>query len=211
MKKGKLIIFETINGGGKEEQMSRLQRYIYKLARANTIFLTREPNEFDANGKMARQMLASDGNPYENGLVAVEYFAKNRQTHNKIFDSMLDKGIDVLCDRYYYSNLAYQHAQGISYEEIAKANQNTRRPDLTYIFNVTPEEAVRRKNRSQDIRGRKFDSDIKFNKRVLDNYLELGKILPDLMQDNSIVYINGMQSIEDVWVDVKKVYDETLL
>jgi len=208
MERGKLIVFETINGGGKESQIFNLAKYIYKSGREKTIFLTREPNEFDANGKKARQMLASDGDPYENGLVAVNYFAKNRQTHNEIFYPKLEIGIDVLCDRYYYSNFAYQHAQGIPYGKIAEANIYAKIPDLTYIIEVTAEEAFKRKSNSDELKGRKFDSNIEFNTKVMNNYLELGNILPDLMKDNSIVYINGMQSIEDVWAQIKKVYDE---
>lgn len=208
MERGKFIVFEGLNGCGKESQIFNLARHIYKSGREKTIFLTREPNEFDANGKKARQMLAMDGNPYENGIAAVGYFALNRENHNEIFCPKLDIGTDVICDRYYDSNFAFQHAQGISYEKIAEANVHARIPDLTYIIDVTAEEAFRRKMGSDELKGRKFDSNIEFNNNVMQNYLELGDVLPKLLKDRSIVYINGMQSIENVWEQIKKVYEE---
>jgi len=211
MKSGKFIVFESLNGGGKGEQIFRLAKYIWDLDRANTVFLTREPNEFDTNGKMVRKILATDGDPYENSLIVLEHSAKNRKTHNEIFGPMLNLGIDVLDDRYYYSSLVYQHAQGIPYEKILGYNEGILLPDLTYILNTSPEETFRRKNNGLDIKGRKFDSDIKFNHRVLENYLELGEILPNLMNDKSIVYVNGMKSIEDLWIDVKNIYDNKFL
>jgi len=52
--------------------------YILILSgKAVPIFTTGEPNTFDENGQKAREMLKSDGDPYENALDAVKYFAKN--------------------------------------------------------------------------------------------------------------------------------------
>ncbi|MEA3414331.1 MAG: dTMP kinase [Nanoarchaeota archaeon] len=208
MKRGKFIVFEGLNGCGKGTQLQKLTEYIYDLSRANTIFRTREPNEFDENGKMARYILASDNDPYENGLAAVGYFGNNRVTHNEIFRPMLTTGIDVLCDRYWHSNFAFQNTQGISYEEIAEANKNSMSPDLTYIFNTSSEECIRRLKERDGGKGRKFDLTLDFNKKVLNNYLELRNILPNILGDKSIIYIDGMQSVENVWKAVQKAFNE---
>lgn len=205
MTPGKFVVFEGLNGCGKGTQLLKLHNYISTSGKAVPIFTTGEPNEFDDNGKKARDILKSDGDPYINGLLAVKYFAKNRITHNKIFKSLLKKGIDVLCDRYYYSNLAYQHAQGIPYKKIIEANKGIIKPSLTLILNTTPEESAKRLKFRDGEKGRKFDLNLEFNKKVWNNYMEFGEILPELMGDNSIVYVNGMHSIENIWKDIKEI------
>lgn len=206
MSRGKLIVFEGLNGCGKGTQMAMLHNYIQSLGKAVPIFSTGEPTELNDWGAKAREMLKSDGNPYSNGILAVKYFAKNRLEHNNFFIPFLNKGVNILCDRYYYSNLAYQHAQGIPYEEIAEANKNAIRPDLTFILNTTPEESARRLKLRDGEQGRKFDFNLEFNKKVWDNYMEFGKILTDLMGDKSIVYIDGIKETNEVFQQIKKIY-----
>jgi len=207
MDMGKFIVFEGLNGSGKGTQLLKLHNYISSLGKAVPIFSTGEPNNFDENGKNARTILKQDGSPYENSKKAVGYFAKNRGTHNKIFVPMLEKGIDVFSDRYYESNFCFQGAQGISYQEIANANKNARRPDLTFIIDITVEEANKRLLIRDGKNRRKFDSNLEFMTKVRENYLEMGELLPKLIGDRSIVYINGMRSPEKVWEDIKNVYD----
>jgi len=48
---------------------------------------------------------------------------------------------------------------------------------------------------------------LKFNQKVYDIYMKLGALLPNLMGDENIFYINGEKSKEDVWEEVIKVYD----
>jgi dTMP kinase len=191
MKKGRLIVFEGINGCGKGTQIDFFTSSLRKSGKAVPYFVSGEPNDFGEYGKLARKMLSLDGDPYENNLQAVKYFAKNRKDHNKIFNRDLKKGIDVLLDRYYHSNFAFQHAQGIPYEKIAKANKKVRIPDITFIIDVPVEVAFKRLDERDGIIRRKFDSDYKFMEKVRENYLELKILLPFLMGDTNIVYING--------------------
>lgn len=207
MKKGNFIVVEGVNGCGKGTQLSKLTEYIYGLDKANTIFRTREPNVFDDNGLKARAMLLGDGDPYVNNVQAVEYFAKNRNTHNDIFAPMLELGIDVISDRYWHSNFAFQAAQGISYEKIARFNKRAEIPDLTLLIDVPVDVAFERLHGRDGANRRKFDSDRDFLNKVRNNYLELPNILPELIGDESIVVVDGNQSVEDVFRDVKKVYD----
>ena len=205
--RGKFIVFEGLNDSGKGTQLLKLHNYISSLGKAVPIFSTGEPNEFDENGKNARRILNQDGNPYENSKEAVVYFARNRETHNEIFIPMLEKGINVISDRYYESNFCFQGAQGISYHEIANANKNARRPDLTFIIDVTAEEADRRGKIRDGKNRRKFDSNLEFMTKVREKYLEMGEVLPKLIGDRSIIYINGMQPPEEVWEDIKNIYN----
>ena len=64
MQRGKLIVFEGINGCGKGTQITKFVHELFK-DRTRTFFLTREPNYFDDNGREARRILSSDGDPYQ--------------------------------------------------------------------------------------------------------------------------------------------------
>ncbi len=206
MTDGKLIVFEGINGCGKGTQLDLLHSYIRSSGKAIPIFTTGEPNYFDGNGRMAREMLDSEGNPYSNNLKAVEYFAENRRTHNNIFVPMLKKGIDVLSDRYWHSNFAFQNAQGISYADIAKANKGFRAPNLTFILDVPVNIAFERLRKRDGDNRRKFEGDFDFVNSVRNNYLELGSILPRLIKDKNIFVIDGNRSITDIFEKVKEIY-----
>ncbi|MFA5060989.1 MAG: dTMP kinase [Candidatus Pacearchaeota archaeon] len=207
MKRGKFIVIEGINGCGKGTQLERLVGLIHGADKYSTIFVTREPNNFDKNGIKAREMLAQDGDPYKNAESAVEYFARNRQFHNAQFIlPMIEKGIHVVSDRYWYSNFAFQHAQGIPYEKIAEANRRSRSPELTLIIDVPAEVAAERLIKRDGEQRRKFDNNIEFLEKVRQNYLELPEVLPSLIQDRSIVLIKGNRDIEAVWEDIKDAY-----
>jgi len=203
MKPGKFIVLEGINGCGKGIQLPYLVDLIYGVDKSSTVFVTREPNDFDENGRKAREMLKSDGDPYENAVEAVEYFAKNREAHNQIFDPMLEKGINVVSDRYWHSNYAFQGAQGVSQHDIGHANFYSRIPDLTLILDVPVEVAFERLNHRDGKTRRKFDSDKKFLKKVRQNYLKL----PELLTPDRIMIINGNQTIDAVKNDIKSAYD----
>lgn len=207
---GKLIVLEGLNGCGKGTHHPYIANFIFGQKRSNTVLMTREPNEFDNNGKLAREMLSSDGDPYINNLDAVEYFAKNRVAHNKIFNPLINKGIYVLSDRYWHSNFAFQHAQGIPYNHIVKANRQSRVPDLTLILDVPVEVALDRLSKRDGKNRRKFDASKDFMSNVRNIYLELGSILPNLIGDNSIVYINGDDKIINIQRQIKKVLKERL-
>lgn len=189
MEKGKFIVLEGINGCGKGTQMSYLQEYIYNLDKSKLVFLTREPNELDNNGKKARALLKSDGDPYINGIEAVKYFAQNRKSHNDLIIPLLDYGINVISDRYWHSNFAFQGAQGISLEEIAKANEGNLLPDLTIIFDISAKNADKRVAKRDGENRRKFDANLDFMEKVSSIYDCLGYRLPRLIEDKSIKYI----------------------
>jgi len=203
MKPGKFIVLEGINGCGKGTQLSYLVDYIFGADKSSKVFVTREPNDFDENGLKAREMLKSDGDPYVNSVEAVGYFAKNRDAHNRIFVPMLERGIDVVSDRYWHSNFAFQGAQGVSYHDIDFANHYNRVPDLTLILDVPVEVAFDRLNHRDGKTRRKFDSDRRFLDKVRQNYLELQNVMPE----KNIVIIDGNQSVEAVKKDVKLAYD----
>ena len=66
-------------------------------------------------------------------------------------EKMLADGIDVICDRYYYSSMAYQGSQTDA-AWVRDMNLNCpeiRRPDLCVFLDLSPEESLRRITRDR--------------------------------------------------------------
>ncbi len=210
MRKGDFVVFEGINGCGKGTQLEKFTEYVYDLSKSNAIFRTREPNDFDDSGRKMREMMRSNEDPHSYNLTMLKHFTQNRKTHNRIFDSILNQGIHTFSDRYWHSNFAFQSVQGIPYADIAEMNKGFRVPDLTFLFDIPIDVAFDRLWGRDGESRRKFDSHEDFLGKVRNNYLELQSILPGLIGDESIVVVNGDQSVEDVFEEIKNVYDAFL-
>jgi|SRR3989338_2023108 len=201
-KRGKFIVVDGINACGKTTQIKNLWDLIY-VENNIPLITTFEPNEKISDyGKKAREILKSVGDPYSKAIEAIEAFSKDRNNHNKSFAHNLSDGYYVLTGRYWYSTFAYQHAQCVSYKNIAENNKGLIVPDLTLILDVTVEESWRRRRKEKR---RKFDSDYDFMESVRKNYLELPTILPKLMNDSSIRVIDGMGTEDEVWERIHNV------
>lgn len=61
-------------------------------------------------------------------------------------EKMLADGVDVICDRYYYSSLAYQGSE-TDFDWVADMNLNCpeiRTPDCCIFLDLTPEQSLKR-------------------------------------------------------------------
>jgi dTMP kinase len=101
----------------------------------------------------------------------------------KIWPS-LKEGKIVICDRYLDSSLAYQgYARGLGVEEILKVNSYATEgtfPDLTLLFDVTPEVGLARISANSKREVNRLDLEkISFHQKVRQGYLNLAKEFPD--------------------------------
>ena len=144
MQQGRFIVFEGIDGCGKSTQIQMLHAAL--CAKGRQVALTAEPTGHDT-GKMLREALSGrvERTPYEMAAL----FTLDRIVHNKAPDGIektLEKGIDVLSDRYYYSSLAYQGSL-CDYEWVKDMNVRCpaiRHPDLCIFLDLTPKQALAR-------------------------------------------------------------------
>ena len=144
MRNAKFIVFEGIDGCGKTTQHRLLCEAL--RGRGRRVLSTAEPTDSET-GRMLRAAL-SGKEPRTAGEMAA-LFTLDRIHHNVARDGIgaaLAAGQDVVCDRYYYSSLAYQGSL-TDYEWVRRMNcdcPEIRRPDLCIFLDVSPRVALER-------------------------------------------------------------------
>lgn len=185
--KGLFVVFEGIDGSGKSTQARLLYETIVK--KGIKAVLTKEPTD-GPFGKKLRQ-LAQKGRDEITLQEEYDLFMQDRAEHvAKELLPQLDQGTVVVCDRYFYSTMAYQGALGMDPEAIY--NENTRRfptPDKVLCITVSPTTG-----RSRITSGRKETPNL-FEKEA---YLTKVAALFDAMPYDEIIRIDGTHDIEPV-------------
>ena len=204
--KGLFIVVDGIDGSGKSEIVKMLHNYLFSKHKKYRLLTTREPTHGKYGSKI-RQMLRKEKNPESSGRKLLGLFIRDRQEHleNTIEPFLKSSSKSelniVLCDRYYYSTIAFQSAQGLNIKELIAKNKGFRKPDMAFILDVEPGIALERiRHREKE----KFER-LKFMKRIRQNFLKLPKLLKD-----NIKIINSNKSLNEVFDDIKKEIDRIL-
>lgn len=147
--RGRFIVFEGIDGAGKTTQIERLAERL--RAEGRKVAITAEPTT-STTGKMLREALA--GRDLRTAAEMAALFVLDRIHHNVGeggIEQLLAEGVDVICDRYYYSSLAYQGSQ-TDFEWVKAMNLNCpeiRRPDICIFLDLEPKESLARIRRNR--------------------------------------------------------------
>lgn len=140
---GRFIVLEGLDGAGTTTQTSRLVEWL--RARGTDALATAEPTD-GLIGKQLRSWLET-----ETALppsTAALLFAADRDFHLRDEPygilSQLARGKWVVSDRYLFSSLAYQSAEGLSLDDLLAFNRLAPDPDLTVFLDIEPEHALSR-------------------------------------------------------------------
>ncbi len=141
MKRGILIVYEGIDGSGKSTQLRRTAAAL--RARGLDILETGEPTKGLWGRKIREMARTTDRVPRETELA---WFIKDRREHMRdVVGPALAEGRVVLCDRSYFSTVAYQGARGFDPATLlADSQAEFGRPDLVLFFDIDPEEGLAR-------------------------------------------------------------------
>ena len=203
MEKGKFIVFEGIDGSGKGTQINLLAEEMKR--RGRSVYKTAEPTEFSTGG-MIRDALAGFVKRDEYELSAL--FLADRISHNvnpkNGIVQFLERGIDVVCDRYYYSSFAYQGIDA-DLDWVMGLNLGCKeiiRPDLCIFLDVDIDSCDER------IEKNRFSREIYENKEtqrmVRNRFFEVFKKLKD---SENIKIVNAAREIPEVFSDIVKIYE----
>ncbi len=204
MNKGKLIVFEGLDGSGKGTQIKLLADEMKKEGR--TVYLTAEPTS-SSTGGMIRDVLGGfvKRDAYElSALFLADRIFHNVNPKNGI-KQFLEQGIDVLCDRYYYSSLAYQGIDA-DLDWVMELNLGCRkiiRPDLCIFLDVdidSCDERIEKNRLEREIYENKSTQE-KIRKRFFEVFEKLGK-------EENIKIIDAARDICEVSADIIKIYHD---
>ena len=166
------IVFEGIDGSGK----STVIREVSKLLKSR-IYITREPSNGKI-GKLIRKILKRNKSiDRDFSLMITNLFCADRFYHIKNeIKPALDVYKYVICDRYYYSTLAYQSVY-LDLDYLITLNKYALKPDITFIIDVDVNTAL---NRIKKRKTKRTTYEYKeYLEKVRRNYLKLPKLLDD--------------------------------
>jgi dTMP kinase len=139
--RGRLVVFEGIDGCGKSTQLQLLAESL--RARGVDPLVTKEPTD-GPFGRRIRAMARSGERvaPAEE----LRWFVEDRREHAaQELRPALAAGRLILCDRYYLSTVAYQGARGFDPAQLlAEAEAEFPLPDLALLFEIAPAEGLAR-------------------------------------------------------------------
>ena len=195
IKKSFFICFEGVEGSGKSTQAKLLYKFIKKKITKNVI-LTREPGGTLFSEKIRNLMLDKKTNISPLTEFFLLMAARNEHIISKI-NFYLKKNFIIICDRFFYSTLAYQHyLEGMDKKfifSIQKKIFNKVHPDITFLIDLNKKESKVRINKRAK-KTNKFDklSSYHFNK-IRNGFRKISK-----MYQNKIVLIKGSKSLNEI-------------
>jgi len=199
--KAHFISFEGIDACGKSTQVKLLLNQMNKAS--NNTILVREPGGSAISERIREILLDKNLQEMSDRSEALLMTASRSQlTYEKILKN-LKNGKNVISDRFSDSTLAYQGGgRKLDLEWLIELNRFATfdlQPDITFLIDIHPEEAIKRKNIQQD---RIENAGIDFQIMVRNTYLEIAKRFQD-----RIVLIDGHSEINQI---NNKIIDELL-
>lgn len=144
------VTFEGLDGSGKTTQAELLSGYLEGQGRE--VVATREPGGTEL-GERVRELLLG-GTPVSSWAEAALFAAARAELAERVIRPGLDRGADVVCDRYLDSSLAYQGiARGLGLERVLELNRSVLGdllPDRTFVLLLDPAAAAARQQGEPD-------------------------------------------------------------
>ena len=190
------VTFEGVDWSGKSTQAELLSAWLRRQGRS--VLLTREPGG-TAVGEAVREVVLH-GHDMTAWAEAALYAAARADHVEQAIRPALERGEDVVCDRYIDSSVAYQGvARGLGEDRVLELNLTVTRgllPDRTFLVLLDPAEARRRGAGNPDRIEREGDA---FMRRVDEAYRGLAAVFPQ-----RIVSLDGARGPDEIAEEVRE-------
>ncbi len=180
MSQGRFITFEGIDGSGKSTQARLLAAYL--KAHHEDVILTREPGGSPGAEEIRRLLVEGAPDRWSPETEILLFTAARRDHLEKTILPALERGATVISDRFADSTRIYQGAARGELRGVVDTLHNTVigiEPDLTFIIDMDPDEALRRGLARKSGEDRFEDMGSAFQHRLRDGFHELAETEPD--------------------------------
>lgn len=174
MRRGTFITVEGGDGSGKTTLIHSLAQKLQH--KGHEVLITREPGGSPIAEAIRAIILNRENTAMDARTEALLYAAARRQhLAEKVFPA-LQRGVDVLCDRFVDSSLVYQgHGRGLGLDAVWEINRFATEdcmPDLTLYLDLDPEIGLQRIQDNGDREINRLDLEsLAFHRRVREAYL----------------------------------------
>jgi dTMP kinase len=124
------IVLEGIDKSGKGTQALKILDYL-KKEKGLDVWLTHEPTYQGLVGRLINFILKKKIKLPP--LFFQKLYVLDRKIHLFEIKKQLKKGKVIVCDRYFYTTIAFGHAGGFNVSKIIKWHQKMLRPDLLFL------------------------------------------------------------------------------
>jgi len=220
----KLIVCESLDGGGKTTQCNLIKKYFEKHKYKYFYLHFPRYGHNEASNAIAAYLRGEYGDINKvNPVFVANIYAMDRFLYLPELQKQLGDNDVVLLDRYVFSNMAYQ---GAKYDTETQANiihewidefefgfLELPYPDLNIFFDVPIEIIEERLNETREgddrdyLNGKKdiHEKDIEYQKKVRENYIALRNY-----ENFEIIETSNLSS-EDVFKKYEKLLDKIML
>lgn len=202
---GKFIVFEGLDGSGQSTQAGKLVDFLnlpeQKLKFGHTgAHLTKEPTS-SLIGGLIRSQLTHDWKSSQECLQLL--FCADRAHHlEKEIILLLEKGVIVVCDRYFFSTIAFGSLDIKDRDWLLNLNKNFLLPNFTFLLKVSSKICIERISKTR-YGMTLFEQEEKLGK-VWENFERLSK------EFENIYVINGERPVDKISQEIIEILTSKL-
>ena len=203
MSQGRFITFEGIDGSGKSTQARLLAAYL--RAKGEDVVLTREPGGAPGAEEIRRLLVEGDPDRWSPETEILLFTAARRDHLERTIRPALERGATVISDRFADSTRVYQ---GVARGELRKLVDDLHEmmigiePDLTFIIDMDPRQALTRGLARQSGEDRFEDMGADFQIRLREGFKALASAAPERCQ-----IVNGQRDPDSIGHDIAMIAD----
>ncbi len=196
------IVFDGMDGTGKTTQIRRLAEYLESIGVPT--LLTAEPTDSE-DGRRLRRALG--GKEYASNSRLAALFLLDRIRHNEEIAARLAEGKTVLCDRYYYSSMAYQGV-GDAFDWVADMNlscPDIRHPDGCIVLDMDPHASMARIRAGRGADELEIYETVEKQEKIRERF---SRVMAHVADQDLVITVDADGTPDEVAARVRAAYNE---